>query len=206
MGITYNKEYTPKDRRILTNGPRDRQRKQAASGTPSVVDSSIIEDLKKHIENLELRLKSKNTNEGLYTPEQVNAELEKAIKAETARLKTEVAVLKSKNEELEKRNRELTEELKSSKSVGIDEAALAEMISKAAQNIVSNDGNFASVDSGRPKIGTVFIDPVDKESKVESHFEVEVQDISKEKKDNINDKVAKLRELMGKMPSKEGIR
>jgi hypothetical protein len=49
---------------------------------------------------------------------------------------------------------------------------------------------------------TVFVDPIENESKVETHFGVEIEDVSITKKEEMNDKVGKLKNLLGKLPSK----
>ena len=57
-------------------------------------------------------------------------------------------------------------------------------------------------DPDRPQMEVKFVDPIDKESKVEKHFEVEVEDITINKKEEMGSKVDKLKNLLGKLPSK----
>ena len=55
--------------------------------------------------------------------------------------------------------------------------------------------------SGRPKMETAFVDPIEKESVMEKFIEVE--DISINEKEVIDNKVDKLRSLLGKLPNKK---
>lgn len=224
MGITYNKQFTSKkDRRILTSGPADRQRKQAVS-TSGSLDSSLVDDLRDQIKHLQLQLDSKASVNipGLYTAEQVDAEIIKAIKLETSNLQDEIAGLKTAVKELSGKNKYLEsahikeieslkeiikskdvliEQLKNNKPI-IDENKLAELISNATKNIVSSSGSIDTFDGPeRPKMETTFIDPLSgKDDKMEKHFNIE--DVSLDKKEMINSKVNKLKSLMGKLPNK----
>ena len=210
MGITYNKQFTSKDRRILPNGPADRQHKQAVSAISSSLDQSLVSELREHIVTLKKQLNNKKAGEGLYTTEQVNAEIIKAIKDETSELRAKNSTYEAKNKEILtthekeinvlkniiKEKDVLIDEIRANKSYSIDESKLAEMIAESTKNAAV--GILSTVEPDRPKIGAAFIDPIEKDVKVEKHFKIE--DISIRKKDDVNDKVAKLKALIGKTP------
>jgi hypothetical protein len=226
MGITYNKKFTSKkDRKVLTNGPADRQRKQAAAASGNL-DPSLVDVLREQISSLQAQLEEKNIqpSKGFYTEDQVNDEIIKAIKAETSDLQAELKVLKSKNKDLNdtikalQKNHEkeiinlkelikdkdiLIKDLKDNKNSGISEDKLAELISNATKNItISSNNVIDNQEPDRPKMETTFIDPTTNEEKeVEKYFDIE--DISISKKEDMHSKVNKLKNLLGKMPSKK---
>lgn len=220
MGITYNKQFTPKDRRIVTHGPADRQRAQAA-GDSGGADPALVNELMTQVKKLQEQLEAKPAPEGMYTPEQVDEEIVKAIKGETADLRAKNEVLTSKNEELVKNHKkeiaslkdiiknkeEMIQQLRESKSGGMDEDKLTALLAEATKKIedmamVSQGLSQADVDPNRPKMETVFVDPIEKEDKVETHLKVE--DVSVNKKEQMIEKVDKLKSLMGKLPTKKG--
>jgi len=221
MGLTYNKQLTTKDRRILTNGPADRQRKQQAINNTSVADLSLVEELKNQIFNLQEQLEKKSPTEGLYTSDQVNDEIIKAVKVETINLSAKNEVLENKildlknNHEKEihslkeiiKNKEDIIQQLKDNKSsAGISESKLVELLGEATKRIeemsMNNQGlSKIDVDPNRPKMETIFVDPIEKTApEIEKHFEIE--DVATDQKDQMLDKVNKLKNLMGKLPGK----
>jgi hypothetical protein len=229
MGITYNKQYTAKDRRIVTHGPADRQRAQAAGGA----DPALVNELMSQVKLLQEQLASKPAPEGMYTPEQVDEEIIKAIKSETAdlRAKNEVAMnnlgneitgLKEKAEALVgahkkelasqkdiiKNKEEMIQQLRDNKDAGgISEDKLTALLAEATKKIedmamTSQGLSQADVDPNRPKMEAVFVDPIEVEEKRESHIKVE--DVTVDKREQMAAKVDKLKGLMGKLPTKKG--
>ncbi len=223
MGLTYNKQLTTKDRRVLTSGPADRQRKQQAINNAGGVDLSLVEELKKQIIHLQEQLEKKSPTEGLYTSDQVNEEIIKAIKVETVNLKSKNEMLENKildlkkNHEKEisslkeiiKNKEEVIQQLKDNKSsAGISESKLVELLGEATKRIEEMSMNHqglskSDIDPNRPKMETIFVDPIEKTApEIEKHFEVE--DVATDKKEQMFDKVNKLKNLMGKLPVKRG--
>jgi len=222
MGITYNKQFTPKDRRIVTHGPADRQRAQAA-GDSGGTDPALVNELMTQVKKLQEQLEAKPAPEGMYTPEQVDEEIVKAIKGETADLRAKNEVLTSKNEELVKNHKkeiaslkdiiknkeEMIQQLRDSKEAGgISEDKLTALLAEATKKIedmamTSQGLSKADVDPDRPQMETVFVDPIEREEKVETHIKVE-NDVTIDKKEQMTAKVDKLKSLMGKLPSKKG--
>lgn len=269
MGVRYNKELVSKDRRVTTRGPRDLQQRHRA---PAPVAPADVEELKERIVALSSSLEQRPSNtEGLYTADQVNAEILKSITAETAQLKLEherqVSELKvqiihlenevnslrdklTKSEQalsvakqdaeaqaakyandvkakyddlLENRNLkiksltdthktevdsltsriksqdEIIANLRESKSTGISEEKLRELLASVANNSVT-----AEVASDRPQMETSFVDPLERDiSKLE--HKIVVEDVSVSRKDEMVNKVNKLKGLMGSLPPKRPI-
>lgn len=218
MGITYNKQLVTKDRRVMPSGPRDRQMKQKMQQAAVVDNSALIEELRHQITMLQNKLDS--APQGGYTAEQVNDEIEKAIRAETANLKAKVKIaeseIKSLTQELNnttkayevrlKEKDDLIKELKERKPE--TDNNVTTLLAEATKKIedMSRQIQFHQtgevIDADRPQMETVFVDPIENESKVETHFGVEIEDVSITKKEEMNDKVGKLKNLLGKLPSK----
>lgn len=85
MGIRYNKQLIKKDRAVSSHGPRDLQKRQNSSGG----DSTLISSLQERISALSEQLSKApvSSTDGLYTSDQVNEEIGKAISAETSKLR-----------------------------------------------------------------------------------------------------------------------
>ena len=64
-------------------------------------------------------------------------------------------------------------------------------------------GKEISTDPDRPKMENIFVDPLDKDSGDNLESFIKVEDISKKEKEDISNKVNKLKNLIGgKLPSK----
>ena len=220
MGIIYNKQLITKDRRIMPSGPRDRQRKQQMENMQPAVtsdSSELIAELRNQISSLQTRLDS--TSAGGFTADQVNEEIEKALKVETSDLKAkyeiEVNKVKGLAKELnsirESHEKELAakdEIIDQLKSFPVADNNVTALLAEATKKIedMARQIQFSTtgevVDPDRPQMETVFVDPIENESKIESHFEVE--DISVDEKEQIESKVNKLKNLMGALPLRRG--
>ncbi len=192
MGLTYNKQFKSKDRMITPSGPRDRQVKH----TNQIMgpDQSLINELKSHINSFQEQLQSKSSSSS-YTEDDLNAEIEKAIKTETASLKikheSEINKLVSKIESLEKEVKhkdEMIQYLKELKSNGLVS--------------YENDHHDRSLESNfRPKMQEIYIDPSESTGKMEGH--ITIADEPATNSDNMLNKVSKLKGLLGKLPDKK---
>lgn len=200
MGITYNKEFKPKDRKVMPSGPRDRQIKQVSQISNSD-QSLLINELRSQIFKLQEQLENRpNTTSG-YTAEQVDEEIIKAVKSETEKLRTQHEYEKNNLQLIINSKEEIIQHLKSNQSnnLGITEDKIASIILEATKNISSNSGS--PIKSDRPRMETVFIDPIEKNSNIEKHFIVE--EISVDNKIQLNDKENKLKGLLGKLPPRK---
>jgi len=122
MGITYNKKLVKKDRVISGRGPRDLQNKQ---NVPIPVRSSTasVDELRRQITALTEQLQGNPVDSvGLFTPEQVDDEILKALKAETAQIRLDyekqlkvvelkAADISNKANDIERRNNDLVTKL-----------------------------------------------------------------------------------------------
>lgn len=220
MGIRYNKEYISKDRRLHMSGPRDVQRKQKyTSPVAPDVDSETVKALQETIKSLQKQLENTPVNQtaadGTFTADQVNEEIIKAIKVETADLKEkyekqikaleiEKATLESK---IESQAKEIEKLEVASKQSAMSESAMhammEEMKSQMRDMAFAAGATVEEVDPDRPKMETTFIDPISNEGSMESHIIIE-EDVSIEKKEEMAGQVNKLKSLLGSLPSKRG--
>ena len=190
MAITYNKRKVSKNRMIQTRGPRDHQLERVP--LPSD-ESALVEELRSQIKNLQERLDVQR--EATYTVDQVNEEVIKAVKSQTSALEAEVAGLKK---ELAALNRIISEKdemikyLRESQTANIGNN-VTDLIAEAAKKLANSSDQEVS-DSDRPKMGRVFIDPIEKPTKVETHLTVK----ETKGKAKMQDKLSKLRSLKGK--------
>lgn len=198
MGIRYNKEFVSKDRRILSRGPRDQQRKQNEITTDN---SALVNELRSQIKKLQSQLQ--NT----YTTEQVNEEVLKAIKDETINLKEKynkrinnlTLELRTKDNEIKLLKKQLSELSDNKVTTLLTEAN--KKIEDMSKRITVGGGHITEVpESDRPKMETIFVDPTEDKAGMEKH--IKVKDVSVTKKEQMEDKVGKLKKLMGKLPKK----
>lgn len=200
MGITYNKEFKPKDRRVMPSGPRDRQIKQVSQISNSD-QSLLINELRSQIFKLQEQLENRSNTTSGYTAEQVDEEIIKAVKSETEKLRTQHEYEKNNLQHIIDSKDEIIQHLKSSQNnnSGIKEDKIASIILEATKNLSSN--SEVLVKSDRPRMETVFIDPIEENSNIERHFVVE--EISVDNKIQLNDKENKLKGLLGKLPPRK---
>ena len=248
--MKYPKEFIkPDGRKLMAGGPRDLQRRQHLTQTLSP-DFELIEDLKKQIEELKEIAKNKSSDI-LYTPEEVDEEIRKAVEAavkettlalkkETSKAnqdlepiiqkyKIQIVELQKHNDDLTKlhqtitvQNKELKEkilrleeELKDTNELKKQIAVLEQTIAgkdevietlKSRPVIVSNVDGTASEELDRPKIDRVFVDPLDENASTGLKPNINVDELQiLEKRDDIDEKVNKLKNLLGKLPTKKDI-
>ena len=82
-------------------------KQQAAKAAAPVVDNALVEELRSQIRILQQQLESRPSGENGYSAEQVNSEIEKAIKAELevirVKHKAEIEKLKAERDDLKKK-------------------------------------------------------------------------------------------------------
>lgn len=201
MGIIYNKEFQPKDRRVMPSGPRDRQIRQISQITNSD-QSLLINELRSQISKLQEQLdNSQNTISG-YTAEQVDEEIIKSVKSETEKLRAQHEYEKNNLQNIINSKDEIIQHLKNNQNIssGLTEDKIASLILEATKNLSSTSNSDSFIKNDRPKMETVFIDPIEKETNLEKHFGVE--EVGPNEKIQLDDKVNKLKGLLGKLPSK----
>jgi hypothetical protein len=199
MGIIYNKEHLTKDRRVMPSGPRDRQIKQISQISNSD-QSLLIEELRSQINKLQEQLENKPISAVSYTAEQIDNMIIETVKSETENLKAQHLHEKNNLHHIIESKEEIIKQLKENynNNSGLTEERIVALLSEATKNLSLN--SESSIKSDRPTMETVFVDPIEKEMNVEKHFEVEV---SINEKIQLDDKVNKLKGLLGKLPTKK---
>jgi len=116
--------------------------------------------------------------------------------------KKEIASL----EEIIQSKDELIVHLKSSGPTTGSEGELAAVLKETTKKIekmaaVSAGLTQEDIDPNRPKMETKFIDPIENDNSVETH--IEIKDIPTDEKEQMKSKVDKLKNLMGKLPTRQ---
>ena len=173
MGLTYNKK-SSKDRLILPRGPRDLQRRQLQQASVGESQAELLESLRVQIKLLQDQLDSSAVSD-----KELNDEIADVIKKETAKHRERINVLENEN------------------SVLKSTIQNSEILIEQLKHLNTVDAKPEMVDTERPKIEEAFIDPIEKDfDSVESHIETkETVGMSKE---DVIDKVDKLKKLLGK--------
>ena len=216
-------------RQLLRGGPRDMQKRQAMVEAQDMLSDhpAVIEILRKEISDLknELSNRPKSRDGGQYTAEELNDEVNKAVAQTITELKTEFEKerkeLKSNSARLDSEKSHLEQKIVlmskdheiALKEVRIENKAETDLLKakcdaqedviKDLKDALSKTGarseSFIDVDSDRPQMEEVFIDPLDASAGdgLESHIKVE--DVPIEEKEAIADKVDKLKSIMGKL-------
>jgi chromosome segregation ATPase len=247
--MKYPKELVkPDGRRLIAGGPRDMQRRQQVAYTTSP-DVEVIRELQQQIEEIKELAKSSKKSGDLYTAEEVDEEIRKAVEAavkETTislkrntqaanqeiepvlqKYKTQILDLQRNNDDLtrlhttitsqsaemkekiSKLETEIGEVTELKKQIAVLEQTLAgkeELIETLKTRPVIVQGTTEVEDPNRPKMEQVFVDPLEKDAgkDLKSSINIEVEDIpTTDKKEEMDDKVFKLKSLLGKLPTKK---
>lgn len=229
MAIQYNKNIT-KDRRIFASGPRDQQLKQQKllyDDKDTIINElrSQLTSLKLNTNTVsENTFTAEQVNlEILNAVKEETSNLNKKHLEEKRLLLLDVEKYKNKIIDLELKVKLLEKDVASLNDKIVDkDKIISEFKSKKPENdnnvtsllleatkkidALSNSLSTTSesstvVASNRPQMTPVFVDPIEKESKIQGTIDV-VEDISTTKKEELNTKVDKLKSLLGKLPSK----
>ena len=205
--VKYKKEHIKTNgRKLLSGGPRDQQRRQRQSET--VIDhSDIINELKNEIARLSNELKERPVTNG-FSGEQVDNEIRSAVTEAIGNLKEEIKErnerennlatdLKNKEKELEKAKNEHTKQVE--KLLKEQNKKLEELTTSV---INGQRTGPVEIESDRPRMETVFIDPLEKDAGKDLESFI-VKDISVNERENMFEKVDKLKGMLGKLPSKK---
>lgn len=233
VGLKYNKEYIKKNgRKLMGRSPRDLQRKQAQQ---SDVYGDIIKDLRNEINDLKEKLQNSSTKKtGMFTPEQVDTEINKIVsetikeltvkhknkweKRETAHLelnlKTKLKynkIILEKETEYKKliaAKEELLIDLRDQNKLLIEglckikegnDPEITNKLTALLLGITEKTALNVAIESDRPQMETVFIDPLEADAGDGLEAHIDVKDISITQKENIQDKVGKLKNLLGNL-------
>lgn len=181
MGLTYNKEFVSKDRRLSTSGPRDRQLKQTLVSN-NTLDSDIINALRSQIADLQSKLSVDRVG---YTDDQVNDLIYKAVKEQTTVLLEKINTLEM-----------LVSSLRDVISAKDD--ALSAMKSHIDSNKLTTVlSDIDSVAVGRPVMDSVYVDPLETNSDSGMTSFIDVDSQAGDANSLVNNKVNKLKNLLG---------
>lgn len=208
--MKYKKEHIkPNGRKLIGGGPRDLQRRQQQ--TDIIDHSGLIKDLKDEVSKLSKELIERPVVNG-YSGEQMDDEIRSAVTEAVGGLKQEMKQhnnrekglaieLKEKEEELEKIKDKHGDEIKvllKEYSDKLEKLTTSIINSKQQESVVIEES-----ESDRPQIETVFIDPLEDDAGKDLKPFLDVKDVSTDEKENMFDKVNKLKNLLGKIPTKK---
>jgi len=181
--MEYKKQFTKKDGRILTGGgPRDQNRRLNSITNPVI---NVVNNVKQN-------------QEKMFTGEEVDNKIIEAVKDINLKVK-----------ELELINKNLTERIDNLNLIIKDKDVIinnltdinnkfSDTISKFHSNGKIIESEDDVIDMDRPVMESTFIDPIEsKEDDLVSH--IIVKDISNEEKEDVNNKVNKLKNILGSL-------
>lgn len=199
--MKYFKEVEKTDGRVLrTGGPRDLQKQQKLDRESAF----LIERLRKEVEGLKAQpVTQAAVPEGLFTPEQVDGEIRKAVKDALNESKEGYG---KKAKKIAKKLTEAEEQIK-----GLEEnkdSEIKELLEEQNRKIeelsrlrLTDKGEYE--DPERPKMESTFIDPLEDDAGEGLIPHIEVEDVSIAEKEKMQDKVDKLKDLIGSLPNKK---
>lgn len=208
MAIKYNKEIRKKDgRRLFGGGPRDLQKRQMQQTS---TDGSVVVVLTEEI--AKLRKELQDVNNTSFTAEQVDEDINKVVGKTIEELTTKHREESKQRQsnfdeaisnsnalmvELKEQNKFLTEKLCEMKKTTDPEILnkLTTLFTEVTEKMTLNSTTVPD----RPQMETVFIDPLEAgvEDGLESH--INIKDTPVTSKGNIQDKVSKLKNLLGNL-------
>jgi hypothetical protein len=204
--IKYNKEIIKKDgRKLITGGPRDQQRRLREANRGQEL---LIEELRKEISQLKTlpSTQAPTVNEKLFSGEQVDNEIRKAVTEALEKKEKEINKLKKELEKIRFQNVELKSDVKSQEKLIEEKDSSLKLerernLQLTAQ--LSSKDDFFVEKSDRPKMKKTFIDPLEKDSGEHLKPHIESKEVKVKEQNKIHSNIDKLRGLMGKLPNKD---
>ena len=182
--MEYKKRYQKKDGRILTGGgPRDQNRRINTIDTPVTVVKEVVTQQPSTI---------------MFTGEEVDNKIINAVKD----INLKVKELELINKNLTERINDLNLSIKDKDGIinnltGMNNK-FSDTISKFHSNGKIIESEDDTIDIDRPVMESTFVDPIEsKEDDLVSH--IIVKDISNEEKEDVSDKVNKLKNMLGSL-------
>jgi len=183
-----------KERNLYGGGPRDLQRRQAATTQPVSSPEfyeSVINDLKEQLKEVTGELMKRGSVQDpskKFTAEEFDDELNKQVGDMIEDLKKNKDRIGSQEEELDSRKDIIT-------TLEAKLEAKDEVISVLKSRTIG-EGEVFVEDEDRPSMETVFIDPTEEgKHKLKSH--INVDDVAITAKEEVDDKINKLKNLIG---------
>ena len=210
--MKYKKEHIkPNGRKLVGGGPRDLQRQQQQIPIEVIDYSNVIKELKDEINTLSKELTERPIVGG-YSGEQMDDEIRSAVTEAVNGLKDEIeqhddrekeiaTELKKKEEELAKIREEHGKEIKD--LLKKHNEKLEELTTSIINRQQQEGVDIEDYEGDRPQIETVFIDPLESDAGEDLKPFLDIKDISINEKENMFDKVSKLKGILGKLPTKK---
>ena len=206
--MKYNKEHIKANgRKLVGGGPRDHQRRQQQADLGNIDHTETIQELKNEIKRLSTELHERPVIGG-FTGEQVDKEIRDAVTEALADIKKEMKESaereKTLSEELKSRDAELrkTKDQHSKELADLlkEHSRKLEELTTSLLAIGNNRQPVETINDDRPKMESVFIDPLEKDSgkNLESHVSVKTMSTDEE---NTLDKVNRLKGMLGRLPT-----
>jgi predicted RNase H-like nuclease (RuvC/YqgF family) len=204
--MLYKKEHVkPDGRRLISSGPRDAQ-KRLKNIDQYPVDA--IQELKKEIKRLSDELRERPVIGG-FTGEQMDEEIRKVVSESIKNIKEttskEIKELKSKLKKSKENEETLLKKLEDIEKAKNDNITklLKEQVEKLENLSIPTTIKYEEilVDTGRPQIEADFIDPLEKYAGEGLELHINVEDIPSNEKEDVFEKVDKLKQLIGGLPN-----
>ena len=182
--MEYKKKFVKKDGRILTGGgPRDQNRRINYLDVPVTIVKEVVNELQPN---------------NLFTGEEVDKQVIEAVE----KVNLKVNMLELEKENLNNRISDLTSIIKDKDSLISNLTEMNNKFSDTISKFSSGEKtsiNYVDEDIDRPTMAPVFVDPIDAGSEEELIPHIVVKDTSNEEKENVDDKVNKLKNLLGSL-------
>lgn len=204
--IKYNKEIIKKDgRKLITGGPRDQQRRLRETNRGQEL---LIEELRKEISQLKdiQPVQTPVVDGKLFTGEQVDNEIRKAVTEALEKKEKEIDKLKKELEKIRFQNVELKSDIKSQEKLIKEKDSSLKLERERNLQLMaqlSSKDEFFYEEPNRPKMKKTFIDPLEKDSGEHLKPHIESKEVKVNEKNKIHSNVDKLRGLMGRLPNKD---
>ena len=184
--MEYKKKFVKKDGRILTGGgPRDQNRRLNAIDVPVTVVKEVV---------------TQQLSDKMFSGEEVDNQIINAVKDVNLKVK-----------ELELVNKNLTDRIDDLNLIIKDKDSIINNLTEMNNKFSDTISKFSSsnnkkitdvvneeVDTDRPVMESTFVDPIDnREDNLVSH--IIVKDISNEEKEDVSEKVNKLKNMLGSL-------
>jgi polyhydroxyalkanoate synthesis regulator phasin len=190
--INYPKEFVkPDGRKLRTGGPRDLQRRQTGTQTKEF-DADV---LKEQFDNLREDLQKIQPKQIVFSAEQVDEEIRKAV--EQAVKETMASINNPDYNKYQTEVDNLKREIDNLKQNLSGKEEVIDVLK--SRPMTTND---VVEDPDRPQMEQKFIDPLEKDAGEGLKSHIDITDVATTDKDNMSEKVDKLKNLLGKLPNK----
>ncbi len=207
--MLYKKEHVkPDGRRLISGGPRDAQKRLE---NLDQYPTAAIQELKKEIKRLSDELRERPVIGG-FTGEQMDEEIRKVVSESIKNIKEttnkEIKELKSKLKRSEENEETLLKKLEEAEKAKNDDITrlLKKQVEKLENLNIPTTTKFEEmvVDTDRPQIETTFIDPLEIHDGKDLEPHIDIKDVSRGEKEDMFEKVDRLKQLIGGLPNKKG--